>query len=279
VAYSVLEGTLLGMARNRRISSLDGLAGEVIAATDHTRRHRLLAAPAARDQITDRQYGHSLRNSFARSEVREILREARKAEPRLNHEAIRYGSMRDLCDRAASMSAFLGADFRVAKLSWPSGLALWGFYLSRGSGLQKRPLICVNAAHHRTAVAMAFGHEVGHHVIARLFGTHTHRWPPSLYTGFESHLDDPLELAADISVSLAMYPRNAALKFFREVEPTTIQTAEQRLGLGVRAAAGAFWRQTGLDRASLSTAQKVQYQAVSIHFTRLRQALLHQYGI
>ncbi len=279
MTYQVLEGALPGVARSRRISSIEGLAGELIAAADHTRRHRLLASPAARDEITDRQYRRRLRNSFARSEVREILREARKAEPRLNHEAIRYGSMTELFDRAASMSARLGADFQVAKLSWPSGLALWGFYLSRGSGLQKRPLICVNAAHHRTAAAMALGHEVGHHVIARLFGTHTHPRSPSLYTGFESHLDDPLELAADISVSLAMYPRNAALKFFRENERTTIQTGEQRLGSGVDAAAGDFWRQTGLDRASLSTAQKAQYHSGSIHFTRLRQALLHQYGI
>ncbi|MGO8802131.1 hypothetical protein, partial [Candidatus Binatus sp.] len=200
MTYQVLEGALPGVARSRRISSIEGLAGELIAAADHTRRHRLLASPAARDEITDRQYRRRLRNSFARSEVREILREARKAEPRLNHEAIRYGSMTELFDRAASMSARLGADFQVAKLSWPSGLALWGFYLSRGSGLQKRPLICVNAAHHRTAAAMALGHEVGHHVIARLFGTHTHPRSPSLYTGFESHLDDPLELAADISV-------------------------------------------------------------------------------
>ena len=275
----MLEGTLPGMARNRRISNIDGLAGEVFAAADHTRRHRRPSFPATRDKITLREYGHSLRNCFTRSEVREIVREARKAEPRLNHEAIRFGSMRELCDRAASMSACLGADFRIAKLSWPSGLALWGFYLSRGSGWQKRPLICVNAAHHRTAVAMAFGHEVGHHVTARLFGTQARLPRPSLHTGFESHLDDPLELAADITVSLAMYPRNAAVKFFREIERETKATAEQRLGSATRAAADDFWRQTGLARASLSTQQKVQYHAGSIHFTRLRQALLEQYGI
>ena len=275
----MLEGTLPGMARNRHISNIDGLAGEVFDAAKQTRR-RLRAFPTARDEITHRKYGHSLRNCFSFSEVREIVREVRKAEPRLNQEPIRYGSMRELCDRASSLSACLGADFRIAKLSWPSGLALWGFYLSRGPGLQKRPLICVNAAHHRTAAAMAFGHEVGHHVTARLFGTRAHLPPrPSLYTGFESHLDDPLELAADITVSLAMYPQNAALKFFREIERETTKTAQQRLGSVTRAAADDFWRQTGLDRASLSTQQKVQYQAGSIHFTRLRQALLRQYGI
>ncbi|HEY9157728.1 hypothetical protein [Candidatus Binatus sp.] len=267
------------MATNRLIATVDGLAGEVFAAADHTRRRRLPAFPTARNEITRREYGHSLRSCFNRAEVREIIREVRKAEPRLNQEPIRYGSMSELCERASSMSACLGADFRIAKLSWPSGLALWGFYLSRGPGLKKRPLICVNAAHHRTAAAMAFGHEVGHHVTARLFGMGAHPPLPSLYTGFESHLDDPLELAADITVSLAMYPRNTALKFFREIERETKQTAGHRLGSATRAAADDFWRQTGLDRARLSTEQKVQYQAGSIHFTRLRQALLDQYGI
>ncbi len=257
----------------------DGLAGEVFAAADDTRRRQLPAFPTTRNEITDREYGRSLRNCFNRSEVREIVWEVRKAEPRLNQEAIRYASMRELCDRASSLSACLGADFRIAKLSWPSGLALWGFYLSRGPGLQKRPLICVNAAHHRTAVAMAFGHEVGHHVTTRLFGTDAHPPLPSLSGGFESHLDNPLELAADITVSLAMYPHDAAVKFFREIERATTETAEQRLGSAARAAAGDFWRQTGLDRASLSTEQKLEYQAGSIHFTKLRQALLHQYGI
>lgn len=268
------------MARRGYISRIDGLAGEVFAsAADHTLRRRPPAFSAARAEVSHREYGRSLRNSFTNSEVREIVREIRKAEPRLNEVAIRYGSMKELCDRAAVMSASLGADFRIAKLPWPSGLALWGFYLSRGTGLQKRPLICVNAAHHRTAAAMAFGHELGHHVTARLFGTRPHPPLPSLHSGFESHLDDPLELAADISVSLAMYPRDAAMKFFREIERETTAGVEPRPGSGTRAAAGDFWRQTGLDRASLSADQKVQYQASSIHYTRLRRALLDQYGI
>src|ERR1700720_2288698 len=206
------------MAGKTRISSIDGLAGEVLVHAGHARRKRMPAFATAREEITrleHREYGRSLRDCFARAEVREIVREARsKAWPHLNRDAVRLGSMREFADRAYS----LGADFQIAKMSWPSGLALFGFYLSSGPGSHKRPLICINAAHHRAAVGTAFAHEVGHHVTASLFGTRTQPPLPSLYTGYESHLDDPLELAADITVSLGMYPQNIALELFREIE-------------------------------------------------------------
>ena len=267
------------MAGKRRISSIDGLAGEVLADAGQTRRQRIPALTTAREEITrleNREYAPSLRDCFSRSEVREIVREARaKAWPRLNREAVRLGSMREFAARASS----LGADFQIAKMSWPSGLALFGFYLSLGPGLQKRPLICVNSAHHRAVVGTAFAHEVGHHVTASLFGTRTQPPLPSLYTGYESHLDDPRELAADIAVTLGMYPRKTALELFPEIESETVET-EQRLRSATRAAALEYVRrQYGLDLASLSRQKKFQYQAALIHFTKLREALLHQHGI
>ncbi len=125
------------MAGKRR-SSIDGLAGEVLVHAGQARRNRLPAFATAREEITrleHREYGRSLRTCFARSEVHEIVREARaKAWPRLNRDAVRLGSMREFADRAYS----LGADFQIAKMSWPSGLALFGFYLRHGPGLQKR---------------------------------------------------------------------------------------------------------------------------------------------
>jgi len=267
------------MAGKRR-SSIDGLAGEVLVHAGQARRNRLPAFATAREEITrleHREYGRSLRTCFARSEVHEIVREARaKAWPRLNRDAVRLGSMREFADRAYS----LGADFQIAKMSWPSGLALFGFYLRHGPGLQKRPIICVNAAHHRAVVGTAFAHEVGHHVTASLFGTRAQPPLPSLYTGYESHLDDPLELAADIAVSLGMYPRKTALKLFPEIESETVETNEQRLKSSTPAAALKYVRrQYGLDLASLSTQKKIQYQAALTHFTKLREALLHEYSI
>lgn len=264
------------MATNSAVPSINSLAADVIAFADQRRNQEA----AAQSQITYRQYSRFIRGCFSRAAVREIIREARKAEPRLNRAPIRYNSMMDLNKQASRISASMGAEFRAAELSLPSGLALWGFYLSAGPGLPKRPLICVNSAHHRTAAAMAFGHEVGHHLTARLFGTQGHLPLPSLLTGFQSHLDDPIELAADIVVSLAMYPARVAEKFFSEPEPGPAKEAgEPSINPAIRAAADYFWQETGLEHASLSVAQRVQYQAGSIHFTRLRRALLEQYGI
>lgn len=268
------------MGAKRRISRIEGLAGEVIATTNRKRGHRMPAVATARDEITRlerREYGPSLRNCFGRSEVREIVREARaKAWPGLNKEAVRLGSMREFADRASS----LGADFQVTKMSWPSGLALFGFYLSSGPGSHRRPLICVNAAHHRAVVGTAFAHEVGHHVTESLFASRTPRPLPSLYTGYESHLDDPRELAADIAVSLGMYPQRTALKLFGEIEGVTVEPAEQHLRSATRAAAIQYVsNQYGLDLSVLSVQKQIQYQAALIHFTKLREALLSQYGI
>ena len=268
------------MARKRRSSSIDGLASEVLTHAGQARRRRLPALASARDEIArleHREYGRSLRDCFGRSEVHEIVREARtKAWPALNREAVRLGSMREFADRAYS----LGADFQIAKMSWPSGLALFGFYLRCGPGLQKRPLICVNGAHHRAVVGTAFAHEVGHHVTASLFGNRVQLPLPSLYTGYESHFDDPPELAADIAVSLGMYPRETALKLFPEIEGDSVETAEPGLQSPARAAAIEYVRrQYGLDLASQSPQKKIQYHAALTHFTKLREALLHEYGI
>lgn len=267
------------MGTNSRISKIDGLASEVLATVTQNRRQRIPALAGARDEIVrleHRAYGLSLRDCFARSEVREIVREARaKAWPDLNREPVRLGTMKEFADRATS----LGADFQIAKMSWPSGLALFGFYLNHGP-LQKRPLICVNTAHHRAAVGMAFAHEVGHHVTASLFAMRASPPLPSLYTGYEAHFDNPIELAADIAVSLGMYPQNVAEKLFRKLARETNRTIPEHRESAARATAISYIRRRyGLDTAGLSTQKQVQYQAALIHFTKLREALLHQYGI
>ena len=148
---------------------------------------------------------------LSRAEVREIVGAAKRtAWPNLNDSAVRLGSMKEFAARASA----LGADFKIAKMPWPSGLALLGFYLGKDSGLEKRPLICLNGAHHPAAVATAFLHEVGHHVTADLFSTRNELVQLSRQTGYDSHLNNARELAADVLVSLGVYPRNMAAKLF-----------------------------------------------------------------
>jgi hypothetical protein len=166
-------------------------------------------------------------------------------------------------------------------MPWPSGLAVLGFYLGGDSGLDSRPLICLNGAHHPAAIATAFLHEVGHHVTAKLFSNRDETVQLSRQTGYEAHLVDPRELAADILVSLGMYPRNMAAQLFEpgprrknagSAEPQTESSPAAK-------AVAATARRYGLNLGSLSIQKMLQYQAGLVHFTRLRQALLDEYGL
>src|SRR5260370_42673798 len=80
--YSVLRvagGDVTVMAGKKRISSIDGLAGEVLVHAGQTARNRRSEFATAREEITrleHREYGRSLRDRLSPSEVREIVREA-----------------------------------------------------------------------------------------------------------------------------------------------------------------------------------------------------------
>ena len=268
------------MSVKKRISRIVGLAADIVRSTETASNERVPALTTASDEITriwSREYGRTLRGCLSRAEVREIVSEGKRtAWPRLNDEAVRLGSMREFAERASA----LGADFRIAKMPWPSGLALFGFYLGSDSGLEKRPLICLNGAHHPAAVATAFLHEVGHHVTAKLFSTRNETIQLSRQTGYDAHLTDPRELAADVLVSVGLYPRDMAAKLFdaasaRKIAASADERIESRAA--ARAVVGTA-RRYGLDLESLPVQKRLQYQAGLIHFTRLRQALLDEYG-
>src|SRR5579863_5813787 len=200
------------MTVKKRISRIAGLTADVVKSTEALSSVRTTALTTTPDEIArlwSREYGKALRGVLSRAELREVVSVAkRKAWPHLNEDAVRLGSMRQFAERASA----LGADFRIAKMPWTSGLAVFGFYLGSDSGLNNRPLICLNGAHHPAAVATAFLHEVGHHVTAKLFSTRNETVQLSKQTGYEAHLSDVRELAADVLVSLGMYPRNIAAK-------------------------------------------------------------------
>jgi len=268
------------MTVKKRVSRVVGLTADVVRSAETAPNQRIPALPTTQDEIArlwNREYGRALRGCLSRAEVRQIVGEAkRKAWPHLNDEAVRMGSMREFAERASD----LGADFRIAKMPWPSGLAVFGFYLGSDSGLEKRPLICINCAHHPAAIGTAFIHEVGHHVTARLFSTRNETVQLSRQTGYEAHLCDPRELAADVLVSLGIYPSDLAAKLFDAAPARKIAaSADERLEspAAAKAVVGAA-RRYGLDIENLPLQKRLQYQAGLIHFAKLRQALLDEYG-
>jgi hypothetical protein len=261
------------MNMKKRISRIVGLTADIVK-TAETASEREPATGTTSEEISrlwGRDYGHALRSHLSRAELREIVRAAKRtAWPHLNDAAVRLGSMKEFAERASA----LGADFRIAKMPWPSGLAVFGFYLGKDSGLEKRPLICLNGAHHPAAVATAFLHEVGHHVTAELFSTRNDMVQLSRQTGYEAHLNDARELAADVLVSLGVYPRNMASKLFEAPRGRKIASDSPTAAKAVLGTA----RRYGLELESLPVQKRLQYQAGLIHFTRLRQALLAEYG-
>jgi hypothetical protein len=268
------------MTVKKRISRIVGLTAEIVKTADAALNESEAAHGVTSDEIQrlwGDDYGDALRSQLSRAEVREIVREAKRtAWPHLNDSAVRLGSMKEFAQRASA----LGADFRIAKMPWPSGLALFGFYLGKDSGLEKRPLICLNGAHHPAAVATAFLHEVGHHVTAELFSTRKEMIQLSRQTGYGAHLDDPRELAADILVSLGLYPRKMASQLFGSTRDreTPSAGAGAKSPPAAKAVLGTAQRY-GLDFERLPVQKRLQYQAGLIHFTRLREALLDEYGL
>jgi hypothetical protein len=268
------------MNLKKRIPRVVGLTADIIKSAENASNQRMAAFGSTADEISrlwSRDYGRALRGCLSRAEVREIVGEAkRKAWPHLNHSAVRLGSMREFAERASA----LGADFRIAKMAWPTGLAVFGFYVGSDSGLENRPLICINGAHHPAAIATAFLHEVGHHITAKLFSTRNESVQLSRQTGYEAHLSDSRELAADALVSLGIYPREMAVKLFDVAPPRKILASvdERTESPAAAKTVVATARRYGMDLDSLPSRKRRQYQAGLIHFTRLRQALLDEYG-
>jgi hypothetical protein len=269
------------MTSKKRVPRIVGLTADIVKSAEAASNQRVPAVGTTAEEISrlwSLQYGHALRACLSRSEVREIVSEARrKAWPHLNDAAVRMGSMKEFAQRASA----LGADFQITRMTWPSGLSVLGFYLGRDSGLENRPLICLNGAHHPVAVGTAFIHEAGHHVTAELFSTRDESVQLSRHSGYESHLTDPRELAADLVVSLGIYPRNMAVKLFESAPPRKMPSSidERAESPAAAKAVMASARRYGLDFESLPVQQRLQYQAGLVHFTQLRQALLHEYGL
>ena len=258
------------------MSSFNGLASEIVKASGRPMASRSTTAEI--HSLEQQDYGRALRKSLGRGEVRQIIAEARNSVwPQLNAKSVRLVSPAEF----TRLWSRLGVQFQLANLRGAEGLALLGFYV-REMGASRLPLICVNTAHHPAAIGAAFSHEMGHHLIGRLFDSSKQHAQLLTYTAYQEHLDDPEELAADILVSLGVFPEGIARKFFSKslngkqsrsavaelpdsVPPKVLKYFEGQFGLGFG--------------GQLPTTKKLHYLAGVIHFTKLRRALLTEYDI
>ena len=188
------------MNGNKRASTLGGLVQEVVATADRAEREKLTSTSDIEndlDAVIERDYARQLKGYFSQRELTGILAAFTESLPTLNREVFRGTELQ----RFARIAFRLGARLEARSFAEPDGLGLRGFYVNDPKSL-KRPLICVNTAQPKVAVASAFWHEVGHHLTSQIVEEYPEPVNLSLDNDYEKHLDDPLEVIADIVVAL-----------------------------------------------------------------------------
>lgn len=264
--------------QSQRNEAIDAIAQRILVDAKPNRLQRRASKAPMEDvrRLVRRDYVRAARKHLGYRELRKLLARATEVWPQLNRERLQLLSKEEF----AAISRRLSLNLSTQPHRAPDGLALRGFYMQASRLLMKRPMIYVNTAHHPAAVGATFCHEVGHHLGSRIF-----RGDDAVHFFFDSaystHLDDPVELAADVVVSLAAYPRPFAERLFAEswhgglvahAQHLTADTVEQichYLKDGYRV----DFRRSGQPRRNLA------YLAGMVHFAKLRWALLAEYDI
>jgi hypothetical protein len=223
------------------------------------------------DRTLHRDYAQQLRTLFDRRHMKDLLADFRSTLPTLNAEIFPMQDPR----RLAGVAAGLGVRFHAKQFEGETGKSLRGFYVNDRC-ISKGPLICVNTANHPVAVASAFWHEMGHHLTSRTFDV-ARPAQLSFSPGFENHMENPLEIAADMVSVLAAYPKPAARRLFEGFVKTGKTPDIKAL---VSIARRHLRTAAGFDiPLKAPVAQNLHYLAGVLHFIRLRWALFSEYQI
>jgi hypothetical protein len=244
------------------------------------------SAAMVRSEIADivqKNYGRALRKCLSRQELLNVIQEgSRRVWPDLNHNPVKLVSRNEFVRRWSNT----GVDFRFTLMASSTGLSLLGFYMKKPTEMRDRPLIYVNTAHHPAVVGVALAHEMGHHLTSEIFGSKRKMRHFLSRAGYGSHLGNQLELAADVLVSLGVYPRNAAQTLFEDSDGkrteglvsdpsllNVLQYVSEHYGLSFLSddAAG--------KNFYLERKRKLHAFAAVIHYTKLRRALFEEYGV
>jgi hypothetical protein len=240
--------------------------------------------------LARRDYAPSLRKHLDRAAVDEVLHLARRIFPEFNrdHDPERIERWltahpsHELKALFSQVRERLDVHFQDRPFNGPEGLALRGFFVDRGHGSLKRPLIYVNTAHHPVAVAATLYHEVGHLLAAQVFEQDNR--PVHLFfdADYISHLDDAEELTADIVLALIAYPAPVARKLFATPWNWGVFARTTELSDEVFSQVSEYFRATfgvSLAAADLPARRKLNYLAGLIHFAKLRSTLLGEYQL
>ena len=230
-------------------------------------------------KVVRRDYVKSLRSHLPYRKLTALVNAFEHLLPGFNRETVGTNlmSVESLAEKARALELH----FKAEPYEGDEGLSLRGFYVTRRKGMLKRPLIYVNTAYHPVAVSTTFCHEVGHHVSAGLFGPDAQPMHFFFDTDYNSHLEDPNELAADVVVSIAAYPEPIARKIFATPWNWGLVARAKNLPeAALREVQRRLRSVYGFDLIRhIPAAQQLHYLLGMIHYAKLRWALLAEYDL
>jgi hypothetical protein len=228
-------------------------------------------------RLVERDYVRVLRRHLGYREVKQLYAAVDRLLVRAGGDIIVWGSLEGMRQMAASSSLH----FKAEPYEGDEGMALRGFYVDKDPQVLERPLIYVNTAHAPIAVSATFCHEFAHYLTAELIETEP-KPVHFFYDGaYASHLDDPVELAADAIVSLRAYPRIVADQFFRTPWDRGLVAKIGGMGDDIFEQVRTYLKDsTGFDFvAGVPALQNMHYLSGMIHYAKLRMALLAEYDL
>jgi hypothetical protein len=153
-----------------------------------------------------------------------------------------------------------------------AGLGLWGFSCAMKAG-QGTFVIYLNTAHLPGAVAVTAAHELGHYFQHSMFSGSAHFGFAPMAADFAAHLNYAGELFSDSAAALATFSAKAAGEMARRRHRSMAERTAQAHEL-----AHPEYR---IDFTStvMNPHWRLRYLAASIHFMKLRIALLEAAGI
>ena len=261
-------------------SNIETFVGEILAHAPTVRGAELndrQKPEKSFQRLLRRDYVRDLRRNLNYRQLLELLHSAHRILPRLNREPLDVMPI----EQQARLAANLGLHFQAAPRTGAEGMALRGFYVNKLQEVLKRPLIYVNTAHHPVAVSTTFCHELGHHLAADILRPRDQKVHLFLDVDYAEHMNDPGELAADVLVSLAGYPKPVAVKIFSQAWARGLVASTKTLSDAAFNEIHAHLKRVyGLNlSAGISPRQRLNYLSGMIHYAKLRWALLAEYDV
>jgi len=267
-------------AKSEALSDIDRIVGRTLKSAGTKGAHKINAwKQPTKDmrRLIEYDYVRGLRKGMAYCQVKSLVAEFDNIFPGFNSQPIGMMSI----DGFAKLATNLNFHLKASPYTGSAGLALRGFYVTRSRDILKRPLIYINTAHHPLAVSTTFCHELGHHVSSRLFGLGEDPVHFFFDADYLAHLEEPAELAADVMVSLAGYPRAVAQRIFETPWDWGLVARAKNLSEAAMNEVRVHIRKVyGFDLMErLPPSRRLHYFTGMIHYAKLRWALLAEYDL